>query len=256
MSAAPRFAGRTALVTGGGNGIGAAAARLLAEQGAAVAVTDHDLEAARGVAATITGRGGSALGLACDVTSAEQVDAAADATAAEFGSLDVLVACAGITRDGLAFKLSEGDWDAVIDTHLKGSFLACRAAQRHMVRQRYGKIVLTSSTSALGNRGQVNYSAAKAGIQGMVRTLAIELGPFNINVNAVAPGFVATRMTEAVASALGVEWEEYARQRAEANALRRIGQPEDIASVIAFLASDESGYVTGHTIYAAGHPRA
>jgi 3-oxoacyl-[acyl-carrier protein] reductase len=150
--------------------------------------------------------------------------------------------------------MTDEDWLSVMATHLTGSFLACQAAQRVMVPQRYGKIVLLSSTSALGNRGQVNYSTAKAGLQGMARTLAIELGPFNINVNAVAPGFVETRMTEATASRMGVEWEEFKRQAQERTPLRKLGQPEDIANVIAFLASEDSGYVTGQTIYARGGP--
>src|SRR3981081_113423 len=166
----------------------------------------------------------------------------------------LLVCWAGITGDNLIHKMTDEDWQAVLATHLTGSFLACQAAQRVVVPQRYGKIVLLSSTSALGNRGQVNYSAAKAGLQGMARTLAIELGPFNINVNAVAPGFVETRMTRATAERMNIDYETFKLGAASQIPLRRVGQPEDIAHVIAFLCSDESGFVSGQTIYVRGGP--
>ena len=244
-----RFKDRVALVTGGGRGIGAATAALLAADGARVAVSDLDVGPAEEVAREIKG-----LGLACDVTRREEVEAMVERTVAEFGRLDILVACAGITRDNLLFKMTDDDWDAVIDTHLKGTFLCARAAQKHMVDQKYGKMVFLSSTSALGNRGQTNYSAAKAGLQGMARTLAIELGPFNVNVNAVAPGFVDTRMTRATAERVGVDYEAFKIGAASQIPLRRVGQPEDIAGVIAFLCSDESSFVSGQTIYVRGGP--
>lgn len=246
-----RFEGKVALVTGGGRGIGAATAQLFHSEGASVAVCDMDEGPAREVAGPL---GDRALAIACDVTRRDQVEAAVKAAVDRFGRLDFLVACAGITRDNLLFKMSDEDWDGVIDTHLKGSFLAARAAQAVMVQQRYGKIVLLSSTSALGNRGQTNYSTAKAGLQGMARTLAIELGPFGINVNAVAPGFVETRMTEATAARMGVDWEEFKKAAAERTPVRRVGQPIDIANVIAFLCTDDASYVTGQTIYARGGP--
>jgi 3-oxoacyl-[acyl-carrier protein] reductase len=246
-----RFEGKVALVTGGGRGIGAASAQLFAAEGASVVVCDLDEAPAREVAEPI---GPRALALACDVTRRDQVEAAVRRAVEEFGRLDILVCCAGITRDNLVHKMTDEDWDGVITTHLTGSFLACQAAQRVMVQQRYGKIVLLSSTSALGNRGQVNYSTAKAGLQGMARTLAIELGPFNINVNTVAPGFVETRMTEATARRMGMEWEEFKRQAVGRTPLRKLAQPADIANVIAFLCSDEAGYVSGQTIYARGGP--
>src|SRR5205807_2927059 len=157
--------------------------------------------------------------------------------------LDVLVCCAGIIRDNLLFKMTDDDWDLVIDTHLKGTFLCARAAQKAMVPQRYGRMVFLSSTSAMGNRGQTNYSTAKAGLQGMARTLSIELGPFGITVNAVAPGFVETRMTEATARRMGVDWEEFKKGAAERTPVRRIGQPIDIANAVAFFCSDEAGFV-------------
>ena len=244
-----RFKGRVALVTGGGRGIGAATARLLAREGAKVAVSDMDRAPAEEVAGPIQG-----IAIACDVTDRAQVDAMVDRTVMELGRLDLVVACAGITRDNLLFKMTDEDWDSVIDTHLKGTFLCARAAQRPMVDQKYGKMVFLSSTSALGNRGQANYSAAKAGLQGLARTLAIELGPFNINVNAVAPGFVDTRMTRATAERLGMDYEAFKTGAASQIPLRRVGQPEEIASVIAFLCSEESAFVSGQTIYVRGGP--
>ncbi len=244
-----RFKDRVALVTGGARGIGAATARLLAAEGAKVAVSDLDEAPAREVADPIGG-----LAVACDVSVRAQVDAMVELTLKELGGLDILVTCAGIIRDNLLFKMSDEEWDAVIDTHLKGTFLCARAAQKQMVEKKYGKMVFLSSTSALGNRGQANYSAAKAGLQGMARTLAIELGPFNVNVNTVAPGFVETRMTRATAERMGMDFETFKLGAASQIPLRRIGQPEDIANVIAFLCSDESGFVSGQTIYARGGP--
>ena len=244
-----KFKDRVALVTGGGRGIGAATARLLAAEGARVAVSDLDEAPAREVAGPLGG-----LAIACDVSNRDQVEAMVALTVKELGRLDVLVTCAGIIRDNLLFKMTDDDWDLVIDTHLKGTFLCARAAQKQMVEQKYGKMVFLSSTSALGNRGQTNYSTAKAGLQGMARTLAIELGPFNVNVNTVAPGFVETRMTRATAERMGMDYETFKLGAASQIPLRRIGQPEDIANVIAFLCSDESGFVSGQTIYVRGGP--
>jgi 3-oxoacyl-[acyl-carrier protein] reductase len=246
-----RFQGKGAMVTGGARGIGQATCELLAREGACVAVCDLDAGPAQEAAAKL---GGAGLAVACDVTSRDQVEDAVRRVAETFGRLDILVCCAGIIRDNLIHKMTDDDWDLVMGTHLKGSFLACQAAQRVMVRQRYGKMVLLSSTSALGNRGQANYAAAKAGLQGLTRTLAIELGPFNINVNAVAPGFVETRMTEATARRIGLDFEEFKESIGRDTPLRRIGQPIDIANVIAFLCSDDAAYVSGQTIYARGGP--
>jgi len=244
-----RFSDRVALVTGGGRGIGAATAARLAAEGARVVVSDLDPGPAEEVAGPIGG-----LAIACDVTDRSSVESMFARTLSELGRLDILVCCAGVIRDNLLFKMTDEDWDVVIDTHLKGTFLSARAAQKPMVEQKYGKMVFLSSTSALGNRGQTNYSTAKAGLQGMARTLAIELGPFNVNVNTVAPGFVETRMTRATAERMGVDFEAFKVGAASQTPLRRIGQPEDIASVIAFLCSDESSFVSGQTLYVRGGP--
>jgi 3-oxoacyl-[acyl-carrier protein] reductase len=243
------FKNKVALITGGGRGIGAATAQLFAAQGARVAVSDMDIAPAEEVAGPLKG-----LAFACDVTNREQVEGLVARTVSELGRLDVLVCCAGITRDNLLFKMTDEDWDSVIDTHLKGTFLCARAAQKPMVEQKYGKMVFLSSTSALGNRGQTNYSAAKAGLQAMARTLAIELGPFNVNVNAVAPGFIETRMTRATAERLGVDFEAFKVGAASQIPLRRVGQPQDVANVIGFLCSDEAGFVSGQTLYVRGGP--
>jgi 3-oxoacyl-[acyl-carrier protein] reductase len=250
-----RLTGRTAFVTGAGRGIGAATAQRLAAEGAAVAVVDLSEADTRDTVTAIRDAGGRAVGVSCDVAVTDQVEVAVESAVADLGRLDILVNNAGVIRDNLLFKMTDDDWDTVIAVHLRGAFLCSRAAQRHMVAQRYGKIVNLSSTSALGNRGQANYSAAKAGIQGFTRTLAIELGPFGINVNAVAPGFVATAMTEATARRMGTEPEMFQQAVAEMVPLRRIGMPADIAGVVAFLVSDDASYVTGQTLYVDGGPR-
>jgi len=237
-----RFQGKTALVTGGARGIGGATAKRFADEGATVVVADFDAAAAQETAAAIGG-----IAVTCDVTSRTDVEAAVAAAVEQGGSLDLLVTCAGIIRDNLLHKLSDDDWDAVIDTHLKGTFYAVRAAQKQMVEQKSGKMVLISSTSALGNRGQTNYSTAKAGLQGMTKTLAIELGPQGIRVNSVAPGVVDTDMWAANKAIPGVV------EMVEAQTpLRRWSTPEDVADVVVFLASDAARFVTGETISADG----
>ncbi|HVC88505.1 MAG TPA: SDR family NAD(P)-dependent oxidoreductase [Gaiellaceae bacterium] len=244
-----RFQGKTALVTGGAKGIGAATAARLASEGATVVVADFDETAAQETAQRI---GGHAV--RCDVTRREDVEAAVEAATGAGGSLDVLVTCAGIIRDNLLFKMTDDDWDAVIDTHLKGTFYAVRAAQKQMVAQQSGKMVLISSTSALGNRGQTNYSTAKAGLQGMTKTLAIELGPYNVNVNCVAPGFIATAMTQQTAERMGVPFDKFMEAVSEQVPLRRVGQPEDVAGLIAYLCSEDASYVSGQVVYVRGGP--
>jgi 3-oxoacyl-[acyl-carrier protein] reductase len=246
-----RYDGRVVIVTGSARGIGAGTARRFAEEGASVAVLDLDEGQAKATADSLGGNG-RAIGVACNVTDATSVEAAVGRVVGELGGLHVLVNNAGITRDNLLFKLTEDDWDAVMNVHLKGAFLMSKAAQKTFVDQKYGKILNLSSTSANGNRGQANYSAAKAGVQGFTRTLALELGQFGVNVNAIAPGFIATDMTDDTARRLKLDVEEFRRMNAEANPIKRVGHPEDIAAAAAFLCSDEASYITGQTLYVDG----
>ncbi len=246
-----RYDGRVAIVTGSARGIGAGILKRFHEEGASVAVLDLDEDQARSTAEALAGRA-LALGVGCNVTDAASVDAAVARVVEELGGLHILVNNAGITRDNLLFKLTEDDWDAVMDVHLKGAFLMSRAAQKTFVAQKYGKILNLSSVSAGGNRGQANYSAAKAGVQGFTRTLAVELGPFGVNVNAVAPGFIATEMTDETARRLHIDIEEFRRLNAEATPVRRVGHPADIAAAAAFLCSDKASFITGQILYVDG----
>ena len=245
-----RYADRVAVVTGSARGIGAATARRFAEEGASVAVLDLDEDVA---AETAAGLGAArAVGVECNVAESASVDAAVERVVDELGKVDILVNNAGVTRDNLLFKMTEDDWDAVMNVHLRGSFLMSRAVQKHMVSAKYGKIVNLSSVSALGNRGQANYSAAKMGLQGFTRTLALELGPFGVNVNAIAPGFIVTDMTDATAARVGMAVEDFRQAAADRNPVRRVGFPEDIAAAAAFLCSDEASFITGQTLYVDG----
>ena len=253
---AGRSAGRVALVTGGARGIGEATAERLAEDGAAIAIADLDGAGAEMAASRIAARHGvKAIGLRADITDAAAVDAMVEEIVLRLGSLDILVNNAGITRDNLIYKMTDDDWDAVATVHLKGAFLCSRAAQREMVKRGWGRIVNLSSVSALGNRGQTNYATAKAGLQGMARTLAIELGRYGITANAVAPGFIDTEMTRATAIRMGRDPEEWKAEVAQEIPVRRAGVPRDVANVIAFLCSDEASFVSGQVIYVAGGPR-
>ena len=245
---------RVAIVTGAARGIGAATARRLASDGLAVAVLDLDADACKATVETIASAGGRAIAVGADVSQSDQVQAAVDSVAGELGPPTVLVNNAGVIRDNLLFKMSEDDWDTVLGVHLRGAFLMSKAAQKHMVEARFGRIVNLSSSSALGNRGQANYSAAKAGMQGFTKTLAIELGQFGVTANAVAPGFIATDMTAATAARVGMDFEEFQAAAASRIPVRRVGQPEDIAHVISFLVSEGAGFVSGQVIYVAGGP--
>ena len=245
---------RAAIVTGAARGIGAATARRLAADGMAVAVLDLDAGSCNATVDAITAAGGRAIAVGADVSQDDQVETAVSAVAQELGPPTVLVNNAGVLRDNLLFKMSEDDWDTVLSVHLRGSFLMSRSVQKHMVDQRYGRIVNLSSSSALGNRGQANYSAAKAGIQGLTKTLAIELGQFGITANAVAPGFIATEMTAATAARLGMTLEDFQAVVSSRVPVRRIGEVDDVAHTISFLASEDAGYVSGQVIYVAGGP--
>ena len=247
--------GRTAIVTGAARGIGAATAIRLARDGNAVAVLDMDLPACEQTVSTITGAGGRAIAVAVDISSPEAVSAAVAQVVKELGIPTILVNNAGIIRDNLIFKMPLEDWDAVMNVHLRGAFLMTKAVQVHMTAENYGRIVNLSSTSAQGNRGQVNYSAAKAGVQGFTKTLAIELGSFGVTANAVAPGFIATAMTKATAERMGISFEDFLAGAAAQIPVGRVGQPEDVAAVISFLASEEAGFVSGQIIYVAGGPK-
>ena len=246
---------RIAIVTGAARGIGAAIARRLSDDGFAVAVLDLDEPACRRVVDEIEASGGRALAVGADVADEQAVDAAVDRVARELGAPTVLVNNAGITRDNLLFKMSADEWDAVMNVHLRGAFLMSRATQKHMVEAKWGRIVNLSSVSALGHRGQVNYSAAKAGIQGLTKTLAIELGQFGVTANAIAPGFIETEMTAATARRMGVPFEDFKAAAAKTIPVARVGQPEDIAATVSFFAREDASFVSGQVIYVAGGPR-
>ncbi|MPZ63946.1 MAG: SDR family oxidoreductase [Propionibacteriales bacterium] len=245
----------TAIVTGAARGIGAGVARRLSADGFGVAVLDLDESACADTVKAITDSGGRALAVGVDVSDPEAVASAVRRVADELGAPTVLVNNAGITRDNLLFKMTSDDWDAVMNVHLRGSFLMARATQTYMVDAGWGRIVNLSSVSALGNRGQANYSAAKAGLQGFTKTLAIELGRFGVTANAIAPGFIATDMTKATAERIGVGWQEYQEQRAKEIPVQRVGRPEDIAAAVAFFVSEEASFVSGQVLYVAGGPR-
>jgi 3-oxoacyl-[acyl-carrier protein] reductase len=247
-----RFEGRIAIVTGAAQGIGAATALRLAAEGAKVAVVDLTADRAQGTVDEIAENGGQALALGADVSKTPEVEAVVAAAVDGFGRIDVLVNNAGITRDAMLFKMTDDEWDSVIAVNLRSAFLMSRECQKHFSAQKYGKIVSLSSRSALGNRGQANYAASKAGIMGLTATLAIELGPYGINVNAVAPGYIATAMTDATARRIGLDPEEMKRLAAEQTPVRRVGTAEDIAATVAFLAADESSFISGQTIQVNG----
>lgn len=247
---------RVAIVTGGARGIGAAVAHRLAADGLAVAVLDRDGDGAEAVASSIIGSGGRSMAVTADITSSEEIEGAIESVCSGLGDPTVLVNNAGVTRDNLLFRMTREDWDTVIAVHLTGAYLMTAAVQRFMVAAGFGRIVNLSSVAALGNRGQTNYSAAKAGLIGMAKTLAIELGKFGVTANAIAPGFISTEMTAATATRLGMSLEELAAQYAGEIPVGRAGVPDDIANVVSFFVDERSGFVSGQVIYVAGGPKA
>jgi 3-oxoacyl-[acyl-carrier protein] reductase len=245
----------TAIVTGAGRGIGAAITERLGRDGYAVACLDIDEATARETADRLSAAGVRAAAYAADVSDEGAVEEVVAAVGDELGPPTVLVNNAGVLRDNLLFKMSAGDWDTVMQVHLRGTFLMTRAVQRHMTEARWGRIVNLSSTSALGNRGQANYAAAKAGLQGFTKTVAHELGKFGVTCNAVAPGFIVTEMTKATAERVGQSFEEFSAARVAGIPVARAGQPEDVAEAVAYFCSPGAGFVSGQVLYVAGGPR-
>lgn len=250
-----RFDGRVALVTGGSRGIGLGIAAKLAEEGAKVGIIDVNENALSEARNTLEGKGYSVFTKVANVTDFSQVEGAVKELVDSYGSVDILVNNAGVIRDNLLFKMTEEDWQTVMDVHLKGSFNAARAVQKYMVENKYGRIINISSTSALGNRGQANYAAAKAGLQGFTKTLAIELGKYGITSNSVAPGFIETEMTKETAARIGIPFEELIKHSVARIPVGRSGKPEDIANAVAFFADEASSFVSGQVIYVAGGPK-
>jgi 3-oxoacyl-[acyl-carrier protein] reductase len=245
---------RTAIVTGSARGIGAAIAKRLSRDGFAVAILDLNESACKIVSDEINASGGSALPVAVDVSDEESVAQGVAHVAESLGGPTVLVNNAGIIRDNFLFKMTVDDWDSVMNVHLRGAFLMSRAVQKFMTEAKWGRIVNLSSTSALGNRGQTNYSSAKAGLQGFTKTLALELGKFGVTANAIAPGFIETEMTAATATRMGISFEDFKAGAAKQIPVARVGQPEDIAAMVSFFAREESSFVSGQVIYVAGGP--
>jgi len=247
-----QFDGKVAVVTGAGRGIGAAVARRLAREGAGVVVVDRDAEAAQEIAGEIEGAGGQAQASTCDVAAADQVAALFEETLARLGRLDMLVTCAGILRFNRLEDITESEWDEVVDAHLKGSFLCTQAAARTMIPQKSGKIVLFSSGAAKGFPARAHYSAAKGGIQALCGTLMWELGEHNINVNAIVPGLIDTRMPQQHAEWAKQDYGAFKNRIQDQTPLKRVGTPEDCAAAVSFLCSDDAAFVTGQMLAVSG----
>jgi 3-oxoacyl-[acyl-carrier protein] reductase len=251
----PSAAARVAIVTGAARGIGAAIALRLAADGCDVALLDLAADACADAAAAVQARGRRALAVAVDVADEASVARAVEAVVAGLGAPTVLVNNAGFLRERMLTKTTADEWDTIVDVNLRGAFLMSRAVAPHLRAAGHGRIVNLSSTGALGEAGLSAYSAAKAGVQGLTRTLAIELGRHGTTVNAVAPGFVATAMTAAVADRVGESFEAMQARMAATIPVGRVGRPEDVANAVAFFVDPRSGYVSGQVLYVAGGPR-
>ena len=245
---------RVAIVTGAARGIGASIAERLADDGHAIAVIDLDEAACAATVERIAVAGGRAIAVGANVAAEQAVAVAVERVTAELGAPTILINNAGVIRDNLLFKMTTDDWDTVMNVHLRGSFLMARAVQAHMTAAGWGRIVNLSSTSALGNRGQANYAAAKAGMQGFTKTLAIELGRFGVTVNAIAPGFIETDMIAQTAERMGVTLEEFLVGAAKQIPVARTGVPADIAHAASFFVSEGASYTSGQVLYVAGGP--
>ncbi|MEC5423253.1 SDR family NAD(P)-dependent oxidoreductase [Virgibacillus sp. C22-A2] len=249
------FEHKIAVITGAAKGIGLAITRQLGEKGAHVCLLDQDEEALRKAGELLDSAGISHEYAIVDITSEEEVKYVFSKLADKHQKIDILVNNAGITKDNLIYKMTSNEWTKVMDVHLKGSFLCSKYAQEWMVKNNYGRIINLSSVSALGNKGQSNYAAAKAGIQGFTKTLAIELGKYNITVNAIAPGFIVTDMTKAVAERMNISFEELKESKISQIPVKRAGTPEDVANAACFFASESSSFVSGQVLYVAGGPK-
>jgi len=245
---------KVAIVTGAARGIAAGIAIRLAADGMAVAVLDLNEADGAGTVKEIENAGGKALAVGADVSKIDQVNAAVERIAAELGPPTVLVNNAGIIRDANLFKMTDEQWDAVLNVNLKGAFMMARATQKYMTDAKWGRIVNISSSSALGNRGQSNYSASKAGLEGLTKTFAMELGRFGVTANAVGPHFIATEMTQATAASLKMSFEDLVEAYRKQIAVQRVGQPADVAAAVSFLVREDVGFVSGQVIYVAGGP--
>lgn len=252
---AGRFEGKVAFITGGSRGIGKGIVELFAAEGAKVAFIDVNEEALASTTDEFMVKGYEVFSKVANVIDADQVESAVKETYERFGSVDILVNNAGVIRDNLLFKMTDSDWQLVMDVHLKGSFNATRAVQKYMVQNKYGRIISISSTSALGNRGQANYATAKAGLQGLTKTLAIELGKYGVTANAVAPGFIETEMTKETAERIGISFEDLIAVSVNSIPVGRTGTTEDIANAVAFFADEKSSFVNGQVLYVAGGPK-
>ncbi|MEK3857213.1 SDR family oxidoreductase [Cytobacillus sp. FSL H8-0458] len=247
---------QVAVVTGASRGIGREIAGRLASEGAYVYLVDINEEALNETRHELQEKGLAAEVFKADITNEQEVERLFSHIEERHGRADILVNNAGIIRDNLIFKMNADDWDSVMNVHLKGTFLCSKYAQKLMVQNKYGRIINLSSVSALGSRGQANYAAAKAGIQGFTKTLAIELGKYNITVNAIAPGFIMTDMTKAVAERLGISFQELIESKVKHIPVNRAGTPEDIAQAASFFASPASSFISGQVLYVAGGPKA